>query len=79
MMRLANTTNETSFAVCIGDATALVLDAIAATGSTRREKLTFALDRLDRAIRWADTAAELTLATGLVGIIRDLEQQGMDA
>lgn len=78
MMRLATTVNETSFAVCFADATALVLDAISLTGAARREKLTFALGRLEKAFLWADTPAEIAVATGLNSTIRSLESKGMD-
>lgn len=78
-MKLSSTVNETSFAVCIADAAALVLDAVALTGMARREKLTFALGRLDKAYLWADTQAEMTVATGLTQTIRNLERLGMDA
>lgn len=78
MLRLPDTINETSFAVCFADATSLVLDAISVTGAARREKLTFALGRLDKAFLYADTPAEIAVATGLNGTIRNLERQGMD-
>lgn len=78
-MKLSSTINETSFAVCYADATSLVLDAVALTGTARREKLTFALGRLEKAYLWADTEPEMILATGLTQIIRDLERKGMDA
>lgn len=78
-MRLPNTTNETSFAVCFGDATALVLDAITVTGTDRRTKLTQALGRLDKAFAYADTPAEIKVATGLNSTIRNLESLGMDS
>lgn len=77
-MKLSSTVNETSFAVCFADATALVLDAITLTGTARREKLTFALGRLDKAFLWAETKAEIAVATGLNGTIRDLERLGLD-
>lgn len=78
-MRIATTINETSFAVCFGDATALVLDAVALTGTERRKKLTFALERLHKAFLWADTPAEIAVATGLSTTIRTLEAKGMDS
>lgn len=77
-MKLSSTLNETSFAVCYADASALVLDALAVTGTARREKLTLALGRLHKAFLWADTPAEIAVATGLSTAIRTLEQQGMD-
>lgn len=76
-MRLANTINETSFAVCFGDATCLVLDAITLTGEARRTKLTQALGRLERAFAYADTPEEVGLATGLNSTIRSYEAEGM--
>ena len=78
-MRLPDTINETSFSVCFADATSLVLDAVSLTGTARRTKLTFALDRLDRAFRYAYTPEELLLAAGLSGTIRSLERLGMES
>ena len=77
-MQLPNTVNETSFAVCFADATALVLDAVSLTGTARREKLTFALGRLERATAFAGTPEERELATGLNSTVRTLERKGMD-
>ena len=77
-MQLPVTVNETSFAVCFADATALVLDAISLTGETRRTKLTFALDRLYTAIDYQETNEELALAMGLVTTIRTYERKGQD-
>lgn len=77
-MKLSSTINETSFAVCVADVTALILDAVTLTGAARREKLTFAQGRLDKAFLWAETKAEVTLATGLNGTIRSLERLGME-
>lgn len=76
-MKLPDTINETSFAVCFADATSLVLDAIALTGEDRRTKLTQALGRLERAFAHSDTAEEVELATGLNSTIRAYEAKGM--
>ena len=76
-MRLPETINETSFAVCFGDATSLVLDALTLTGTERRVRFTLALARLDRAFLYAETGGELELAKGLNQTIRNLERQGI--
>lgn len=78
-MKLPETINETSFAVCVADVTALVLDAIALTGVDRRQKLTQALGRLDKAYMWAHTQAELAVAAGLTGTINKLDEMGAEA
>jgi hypothetical protein len=76
-MRLPDTVNETSFAVCFADATSLVLDAISLTGRERRTKLSFAQARLERAFAYSATPEEVQLATGLNQTIRSYEQQGL--
>ena len=78
-MKLSTTLNETSFAVCIADVNALVLDALAVTGSARKDKFTLAWGRLHKAFLWAGTAAETALASGLGETIRNMERLGMDA
>jgi hypothetical protein len=78
MMTLPATHNETSFAVAVGDATALILDAFAAVGDHRRTALTHAQNRTYAAIQMAHTPEEMILGNALNQAIKDLERKGYD-
>ncbi|AZF98079.1 hypothetical protein SEA_FRAYBELL_156 [Mycobacterium phage FrayBell] len=78
-LTLPATINETSFAVAYTDATALVLDAVALTGSARKEKLAQARGRLQSALAFASLPEESVLVRQLNATLNFYAQQGLDA
>ncbi|AON96913.1 hypothetical protein BI081_gp194 [Mycobacterium phage Tonenili] len=77
-LTLPATINETSFAVAYTDATALVLDAVALTGSARKEKLAQARGRLQAALTLTGLPEETVLAKQLIATLNYYAQQGLD-
>ena len=77
-LTLPATINKTSFAVAYADATALVLDAVALIGSSRKEKLTQARGRLKDAQLYASLDEEKVLAKQLVAILNYYTQAHLD-
>lgn len=68
------TTNETSFAVAYGDATALILDGLPHIGSTRAERFQRAKERATTALAYTDNPEEQALARQLLGYIAVAEK-----
>lgn len=77
-MPMSGTRNTTSFARDTLDATALILDALAEVGETRRAKLTEAQRLLYDAVASSYDKSELAVPAALVEVIKDYERAGLD-
>ena len=73
-----NVINETSFAMAYGDAVAKTLDAITLIGSSRKDRLDSARERLHDAAIWASMPEERILINTLDAALKRFELGGMN-